>query len=112
MYMQSGAVAVGAGGRDRAADEGGVVRRVLGVQDHHQIEQVRLLGRVELVLAQHAQVVLRQTQPRLGIVHVERLVVVVVPLGAEGIRRDEREARDQLDRLARVRMIQAPSAGG
>ena len=96
-----GAVGIGAGGADRAADKGGVIGRVLGVQDHHEIEQACLLDGILLVLAEHAQIVFGQAQAGLGVVHIERLAVDIVPLRLIGVGGDERKARDEFDGLAR-----------
>ena len=93
------AVRIRPGGRHRAADERGVVARMLGVQDEHEVKQMRFLRGVRLVGPDHAQEILRHGQLRFRIVQIQRFPVKIVPLGGEGVRRDERKARDQLDGL-------------
>jgi len=97
---RDGAVGVGAGGGERAADEGGVVAGVLGVQDEHEVEQVRFLRGEGFVLANHPQQIFGHGQIGRRVVDIEGLPVEVVALGSIGVGRDERETADELDRLA------------
>ena len=98
---RDGAVGVGAGRGQGAADEGGVVAAaVLGVEDHQNIEQMRLLRRVALVVAEHTQEVLRHGEALLGVMDVEALFVEVVALHGVGVGDYDGEARNQLYRLA------------
>ena len=72
---------------------------MLGMENEHQIEQMRLLRRIGRVGADHAQNVLGDGQLRFRVVQDERFPVKIMPLGGEGVRRDERKARDQADGL-------------
>ena len=51
---RNGAVGVGAGRSHGAADEGGVVAGMLGMENEHEVEQMRLLQRIARVGADHA----------------------------------------------------------
>ena len=83
---RDGGIDVGAGGGEHPAGKGGVVAAaVLGVEHQAQIQQPGLLVGVPVVVAHGVEEVLRHAQPLLGPVEVEGLVVVVVPLGREGV---------------------------
>ena len=96
---RNGAVGVGAGRSHGAADEGGVVAGMLGMENEHEVEQMRFLRRVGRIGADHAQNILGDGQLRLRIVQDEGVSVKIMPLGGKGVRRDEREARDEADGL-------------
>ena len=80
---RNGAVGVGAGRSHGAADEGGVVAGMLGMENEHEVEQMRLLRRVGRVGADHAQDVLGDGQLRLRIVQDEGVSVKIMPLGGK-----------------------------
>ena len=97
---RDGGIDVGAGGGEHPAGKGGVVAAaVLGVEHQAQIQQPGLLVGVPVVVAHGVEEVLRHAQPLLGPVEVEGLVVVVVPLGREGVGHDHRYAGNELHRL-------------
>ena len=72
---------------------------MLGVEDEHEIEQMRLLRRIDRVGADHAQDILGDGQLGLRIVQDEGLPVKIMPLGGKGVRRDERKTRNETDGL-------------
>lgn len=72
---------------------------MLGMENEHEVEQMRFLRRVGRIGADHAQDVLGDGQLRLWIVQDEGVSVKIMPLGGKGVRRDEREARDEADGL-------------
>ena len=73
---------------------------MLGVKDQHQIQQPGLLPGVTLVLAAHAQEVLRHAQLGVRIMDIERFAVKGVAFHRVGVRHDGGEAADQFDGLA------------
>ena len=94
-----GTVGIGAGRGDGTADKGGVVAGMLGMENEHEVEQMRLLRRVGRIGADHAQNILSDGQFRFRVVQNKRFAVKIMPLGGESVRRDEREARNEADGL-------------
>ena len=72
---------------------------MLHVQHQTQVQQMGLLGGELIVVPHGVQEILRHRQAGLGPVQVEGLLVVIVPLGGEGVGHDDWEAGNELQRL-------------